>query len=63
MQFRLPRSKGRYASGFIAWACGFGCVGALGRKRWGRKRFGEGNSRGERKRMGWATQRSWEVRG
>jgi len=85
MQLRDPRSKGRYASGFMDWECGFeGLLGAVwgllgggdeggededlrggvgkgksaGRKRCGRKRFGLGNWSGERKRMGWGTQRS-----
>jgi hypothetical protein len=36
---------------------------SAGRKRCGRNRFGFGKCKGERNRMGWATQRSWEVRG
>jgi hypothetical protein len=42
---------------------GVGKGKSAGRKRCGRKRFGWGNWSGERKRMGWETQRSWEVRG
>lgn len=35
MQLRGPRSKGRYASGLMVWACGFVGAAGLGAVRFG----------------------------